>query len=127
MTPTAKNRAEFIEECKSGKLDGVVAAYRTFGSISITGLVDEELVKALPESLKFIAHNGESIAFSALSALVICLALAEHAAFELLGLAGSPIFFFHCAFFEAAGLSQRRAKASVALNLHADSLPWPKC
>lgn len=62
MTPTAKNRAEFIEECKSGKLDGVVAAYRTFGSISITGLVDEELVKALPESLKFIAHNGESIA-----------------------------------------------------------------
>lgn len=59
MRPTAKNRAEFIEECKAGKLDGVVAAYRTFGSVAITGLVDEELVNALPESLKFLAHNGE--------------------------------------------------------------------
>lgn len=58
VRPTAKNRAEFIEECKAGKLDGVVAAYRTFGSVAITGLVDEELVKALPESLKFLAHNG---------------------------------------------------------------------
>lgn len=60
VTPTAKNRAEFIDECKSGKLDGVVVAYRTFGSVDITGLVDGELVKNLPESLKFIAHNGES-------------------------------------------------------------------
>ncbi|KAF2145483.1 uncharacterized protein K452DRAFT_283839 [Aplosporella prunicola CBS 121167] len=58
VTPQAKNRAEFIEECKSGKLDGVVAAYRTFGSVQITGLVDEELVNVFPESLKFIAHNG---------------------------------------------------------------------
>jgi len=26
--------------------------------VAITGLVDEELVGALPEGLKFIAHNG---------------------------------------------------------------------
>ncbi|KAF2088824.1 hypothetical protein K490DRAFT_55449 [Saccharata proteae CBS 121410] len=58
VEPQAKNRAEFIEECKSGKFDGVVAAYRTFGSVSITGLIDEEIVKVLPESLKFICHNG---------------------------------------------------------------------
>jgi len=58
VEPTAHTRPEFIEECKSGKLDGVVAAYRTFGSVSITGLIDEELVKALPESLKFLCHNG---------------------------------------------------------------------
>ena len=52
------NRADFIQECKSGKLDGVVVAYRTFPSVSVTGLWDEELVNALPKSLKFCAHTG---------------------------------------------------------------------
>lgn len=33
-------------------------AYRTFTSVAITGLIDEELVGVLPEGLKFIAHNG---------------------------------------------------------------------
>ncbi|OGM49115.1 glyoxylate reductase [Aspergillus bombycis] len=58
VKPTATNRAEFIQECKDGKLDGVVAAYRTFDSVSITGLVDEEVVNALPSSLKYLAHCG---------------------------------------------------------------------
>ncbi|RAQ42548.1 glyoxylate reductase [Aspergillus flavus] len=58
VEPTATNRAEFIQECKDGKLDGVVAAYRTFDSVSITGLVDEEVVNALPSSLKYLAHCG---------------------------------------------------------------------
>ncbi|OGE48230.1 hypothetical protein PENARI_c031G09240 [Penicillium arizonense] len=57
IEPTATNRAEFIQECKDGKLDGVVAIYRTF-STSITGLVDEELVNIMPSSLKYIAHCG---------------------------------------------------------------------
>ena len=35
-----------------------MAAYRTFPSVSITGRIDEELVKHLPRSLKFICHNG---------------------------------------------------------------------
>lgn len=60
VTPKAKNRAEFIEECKSGKFDGVVAAYRTFGSVSITGMFDKELVEVLPKSWKFLSHNGKS-------------------------------------------------------------------
>ncbi|KAI9732453.1 MAG: hypothetical protein M1818_007491 [Claussenomyces sp. TS43310] len=51
-------RAGFIQECKDGLLDGVVAAYRTFNSISMTGMIDEELITHLPKSLKFIAHNG---------------------------------------------------------------------
>ncbi|KKK25088.1 glyoxylate reductase [Aspergillus rambellii] len=58
VTPTATNRAEFIEECKSGKLDGVVVAYRTFDSATITGLIDGELVNALPSSMLFLAHCG---------------------------------------------------------------------
>ncbi|KAL3444060.1 D-isomer specific 2-hydroxyacid dehydrogenase [Aspergillus insuetus] len=58
ITPAATNRADFIEECKSGKLDGVVVAYRTFDSVSITGLIDEELVSVLPKSLQFLAHCG---------------------------------------------------------------------
>jgi glyoxylate reductase len=59
IKPQSTNRKDFIEECKSGKLDGVVVAYRTFGSISITGLIDEELVNALPKSWRYLAHNGQ--------------------------------------------------------------------
>jgi hypothetical protein len=58
VEPKSTTRADFIEECKSGALDGVVAAYRTFESVKVTGRIDEELVAALPKSLKFIAHNG---------------------------------------------------------------------
>jgi glyoxylate reductase len=58
VTPQATNRAEFIQECKDGKFDGVVAAYRTFVSVSITGQIDEELVSVLPKSLEFLSHCG---------------------------------------------------------------------
>ncbi|KAI9050917.1 hypothetical protein LZ554_005029 [Drepanopeziza brunnea f. sp. 'monogermtubi'] len=58
LVPKARSRPEFIEECKSGAFDAVVAAYRTFGSVVVTGLIDEELVAALPKRLKFICHNG---------------------------------------------------------------------
>ncbi|EEA20339.1 glyoxylate reductase [Talaromyces marneffei ATCC 18224] len=58
ITTSATNRAEFIQECKDGKLDGVVAAYRTFASFSITGQIDEEIVSVLPKSLLFLAHCG---------------------------------------------------------------------
>lgn len=61
VRPAATNRAEFLQECREGKLDGVVAAFRTFFSVRITGLVDEELVNALPRSLKYLAHCGTSI------------------------------------------------------------------
>jgi len=58
IEPKAKNRSEFIEECKSGRLDGVVAAYRTFMSFDVTGPFDAELLSVLPKSLKFLSHNG---------------------------------------------------------------------
>ncbi|KAJ9606564.1 glyoxylate reductase [Cladophialophora chaetospira] len=58
VTPKSTNRADFIKECQSGRLDGVVAAYRTFQSASITGLFDAELVNGLPKSWKFLAHCG---------------------------------------------------------------------
>jgi len=58
IEPKSTSRAEFIEECKSGAFDEVVAAYRTFGSVGITGLIDEEVINVLPKSVKFICHNG---------------------------------------------------------------------
>lgn len=58
ITPSATNRADFIQECRSGKFDGVVAAYRTFDSVTITGMIDDELVSALPSSLVYLAHCG---------------------------------------------------------------------
>lgn len=58
IEPKAKNRSEFIEECKSGRLDGVVAAYRTFMSFDVTGPFDAELLSVLPKSMKFLSHNG---------------------------------------------------------------------
>jgi len=61
IEPKARSRQEFIEECKSGAFDNVVAAYRTFLSVAITGLIDDELLTLLSKSLKFIAHNGMSL------------------------------------------------------------------
>jgi len=62
IEPKARSREEFIEESRVGAFDKVIAAYRTFASVAITGLIDEELIPILPKSLKFIAHNGmESI------------------------------------------------------------------
>ncbi|KAF2452385.1 glyoxylate reductase [Lineolata rhizophorae] len=58
ITPQACNRAEFLDECAAGTLDGVLVICRTFASVSITGLFDEELLKVLPDSVKFICHNG---------------------------------------------------------------------
>lgn len=58
MTPKSTDRQGFLEECRSGQLDGVVAAYRTFYSASITGLLDAEVVQALPKSWKYLAHCG---------------------------------------------------------------------
>lgn len=58
VEPASTNRKDFLQECKDGKLDGVVACYRTFGSVSVTGPWDEELVKALPSSFGMVAHNG---------------------------------------------------------------------
>ncbi|KAF2813468.1 uncharacterized protein BDZ99DRAFT_486687 [Mytilinidion resinicola] len=58
VAPEARSRADFLAECSAGKFDGVVATYRTFASVEITGVFDAELVKLLPESLKFICHNG---------------------------------------------------------------------
>ncbi|CAG8151384.1 unnamed protein product [Penicillium salamii] len=55
---TATHRAEFIQECKEGKFDDVVALYRTIASVALTGLIDEELLGVLPKSLRYIAHCG---------------------------------------------------------------------
>ncbi|KAK4935030.1 glyoxylate reductase [Elasticomyces elasticus] len=58
-TTEASNRGEFLEELRSGKHDGVVAICdRAPPSIAQTGKWDEELLDALPESVKFIAHMG---------------------------------------------------------------------
>ena len=49
-----------MTECKEGKFDAVSVIFRTFHSVQLTGRFDEELVGILPESLKFICHNGMS-------------------------------------------------------------------
>src|SRR6266487_4364155 len=57
LVPTqATNRAEFLQECSDGRLDGVVAAFRTFPSVDLTGLFNQELVKVLPKSLRYLSH-----------------------------------------------------------------------
>jgi glyoxylate reductase len=52
------SREDFVSKCKGGDFENVFALYRSNDSNPITGDFDEELVKALPESLKFICHNG---------------------------------------------------------------------
>ncbi|RTE82212.1 hypothetical protein BHE90_003306 [Fusarium euwallaceae] len=56
--PGVETRAEFIEKCRRGGFDGVVVVHRMYHSVTVTGLIDEELVQALPESVKFICHTG---------------------------------------------------------------------
>ncbi|KAL2018302.1 hypothetical protein VTK56DRAFT_965 [Thermocarpiscus australiensis] len=58
VTPSSTNRADFLKEAASGAFDGCIAAYRTFDSFEVTGKIDGELVRALPDSLRFICHNG---------------------------------------------------------------------
>lgn len=52
------SREEFFEKCKSGEYDDVEGIYRSNDSVSVTGPFDQELVQALPKSLKYITHNG---------------------------------------------------------------------
>lgn len=58
IPPADTTRASFLAQCASGAYDGVLVAYRTFGSTSLTGALDAQLLSALPSSLKFICHNG---------------------------------------------------------------------
>jgi hypothetical protein len=58
--PHARCREEFLQECRSGHFNSIVAVYRTFYSAEITGPFNEELVLALPRSIKFISHSGKS-------------------------------------------------------------------
>ncbi|BDD57361.1 hypothetical protein MPDQ_004956 [Monascus purpureus] len=51
-------RSEFLQNCKDGKYDDVVAIYRSNTSNKITGNFNEELISVLPKSLKYICHNG---------------------------------------------------------------------
>ncbi|KAL8998007.1 MAG: hypothetical protein Q9169_002847 [Polycauliona sp. 2 TL-2023] len=59
ITPKSTHPADFLAECRSGAFNGTKAVYRTFQSISITGRIEGEVVKALAEAgVRFIAHNG---------------------------------------------------------------------
>ena len=58
-TTQAGTRVAFLEELRSGKHDGVVAICdRAPSSFTQVGKWDEELLNALPKSLKYIAHMG---------------------------------------------------------------------
>lgn len=58
ITPTSTSRDSFLTECASGAFSTCTAAYRTFGSLSLTGPLDSTLVAALPASLRVICHHG---------------------------------------------------------------------
>lgn len=56
IRPKATTRSDFIRECQTGHLDGVVALYRA--AITVAGKFDAELVGALPQSLRFVCYTG---------------------------------------------------------------------
>ncbi|KAJ5544407.1 hypothetical protein N7513_006971 [Penicillium frequentans] len=51
-------REEFIKNCKAGNYDDVTAIYRSNTSNKYTGNFDAELLAVLPQSVKYICHNG---------------------------------------------------------------------
>ncbi|KAK8096741.1 2-hydroxyacid dehydrogenase [Apiospora kogelbergensis] len=82
VVPHSTDRAGFLEECRSGALDGVVAAYRTFSSNGTTGRLDAEAVPLLPASLRYVCHNGagyDSIDVAACTARGIAVSHTPHA------------------------------------------------
>ena len=54
----AGSRSDFLSKLKAGEYDNVKIIYRSNDSTAITGPFDAELVELLPESVKFICHNG---------------------------------------------------------------------
>ena len=58
VVPQARNRTDFLQECKDGNLTGTSIIFRTFHSVQLTGRFDEELINVLPTTLNFICHNG---------------------------------------------------------------------
>lgn len=57
VTYESTSRKEFLADLK-GKYSDIVAINRTVKSAKSVGLFDEEIANALPDSLKYIAHNG---------------------------------------------------------------------
>ncbi|OCF36236.1 2-hydroxyacid dehydrogenase [Kwoniella heveanensis BCC8398] len=58
---TPQSRKEFLLDLTQHKFGNVVGIYRHFKadrSITVTGRFDSELVSCLPDSVRFIAHNG---------------------------------------------------------------------
>lgn len=64
---TSTNRVDFIKEAKSGVFEGVVAAFRSFTSLGITGVFDEEILSVMPSTFKFLCQNGMLKSFIFLS------------------------------------------------------------
>lgn len=60
MKVQSTNRADFLKEAQSGAFEGVVAAFRSFTSATITGRFDEEILSALPSTFQFLCQNGQS-------------------------------------------------------------------
>ncbi|OJJ87602.1 D-mandelate dehydrogenase-like dehydrogenase [Aspergillus glaucus CBS 516.65] len=51
-------REDFIQNCKNGEYNDVVAIYRSNASTKFTGPFNAEMLSVLPSSLKYICHNG---------------------------------------------------------------------
>lgn len=52
------DRATFIKELTTGKYRNISAIYRHNSSASEVGFYDEELINAMPSSLRYLCHNG---------------------------------------------------------------------
>lgn len=52
------DRATFVKELTTGKYSNISAIYRHNSSAGAVGFYDEEIINALPSSLKYLCHNG---------------------------------------------------------------------
>ncbi|KAF2184150.1 D-isomer-specific 2-hydroxyacid dehydrogenase-like protein [Zopfia rhizophila CBS 207.26] len=52
------SREDFLSKCRNGEFKDLFALYRSNESNKITGNFNEELLDALPLTLKYICHNG---------------------------------------------------------------------
>ncbi|KAL8653149.1 MAG: hypothetical protein Q9210_002270 [Variospora velana] len=52
------DREQFMSDCAAGLHNGILAISRTYDSVELTGRFDRDLIRLLPQTLKFISHNG---------------------------------------------------------------------
>lgn len=97
----------------------MVAAYRTFGSFEITGLIDEEIVGVLPKSLRFLAHCGMYLFFLVLSGCCVSCIVCSRCLFAVcVYIILFPLLLSNFLFFSRIRVQEQFPPSTIKIDIH---------